>query len=227
MSDTPTPEQTLRAKIIGAQLQDARLAAKKSIEECAQALSLEADAYVLVETGERPISLPELETLAFLLDVPLEHFWERQPLPPPEDEHAITDMQSLMALRHRMIGALMRQARLEAGYSLESLAERSGVDAASLEAYEFGRQPVPLPLLESLSGLLHRSIREFQDQHGPIGEWNARRKAVKEFLALPLELQVFISKPINRPFIELAQRLNDMSVDKLRAVAEGLLEITY
>ena len=46
-------------------------------------------------------------------------------------------------------------------------------------------------------------------------------------MALPLEMQVFVSKPINRPYLELAMRLNDMSVDKLRGVAEGLLEITY
>jgi len=36
----------------------------------------------------------------------------------------------------------------------------------------------------------------------------------------------FISKPVNRPYLQLAQRLSEMSVEKLRMVAEGLLEIT-
>ena len=48
-----------------------------------------------------------------------------------------------------------------------------------------------------------------------------------EELEMPLDLQVFVSKPINRPYLELAIRLSEMSVDRLRAVAEGLLEITY
>jgi transcriptional regulator with XRE-family HTH domain len=222
-----TPEQQTRLQAIGALLQQARLASNKSAEECARAVGLDADGYTQIEAGQHQLSLPELEALAFLLDMPIEIFWERQSLPAKTDPHALSDAQALLRLRHRMIGALLRQARLEANYTLESLSQRSGIDTASLEAYEYGRQPVPVPVLEQLSGLLHRSIREFQDQYGPVGEWNTRQKAVEEFLKLPIELQVFISKPVNRPFIELAQRLNDMSVDKLRAVAEGLLEITY
>ena len=41
-----------------------------------------------------------------------------------------------------------------------------------------------------------------------------------------MELQGFVCKPINRPYLELAVRLSEMSVEKLRGVAEGLLEIT-
>ena len=84
-----------------------------------------------------------------------------------------------------------------------------------------------MPELEALSGMLQRSIREFQDHHGPVGIWNAQQRALNSFLQLPLELQLFIAKPVNRPYLDLAARLSDMSVEKLRAVAEGLLEITY
>jgi hypothetical protein len=49
---------------------------------------------------------------------------------------------------------------------------------------------------------------------------------MQHFAELSPELQDFISKPINRPYLEIAQRLGEMSVEKLRAVAEGLLEIT-
>jgi hypothetical protein len=49
---------------------------------------------------------------------------------------------------------------------------------------------------------------------------------VDDFLELSPELQAFVSKPINRPYLELAQRLSEMSVDKLRSVGEGNLEVT-
>ena len=49
---------------------------------------------------------------------------------------------------------------------------------------------------------------------------------MQDFKEMPPELQAFVAKPINLPYLELAQRLSEMSVDKLRAVAEGLLEIT-
>ena len=39
-------------------------------------------------------------------------------------------------------------------------------------------------------------------------------------------MQQFVSKPVNQPYLELAQRLSEMSVERLRSVAEGLLEIT-
>jgi transcriptional regulator with XRE-family HTH domain len=121
----------------------------------------------------------------------------------------------------------LRQARLEAGMSLETLAMNTEIEEARLEAYELGEEAVPLPELEALSGMLQRSIREFQDHHGPVGIWNAQQRALNSFLQLPLELQLFIAKPVNRPYLDLAARLSDMSVEKLRAVAEGLLEITY
>jgi len=73
---------------------------------------------------------------------------------------------------------------------------------------------------------LNISMRDFRDQNGPIGRWAIQKKAMEDFTDLPLEMQAFISKPINMPYLELAQRLSEMSVDRLRGVAEGLLEIT-
>jgi hypothetical protein len=101
------------------------------------------------------------------------------------------------------------------------------IEPATLEAYEMGQQAIPLPHLEVMSAALNRSIREFWDRHGPVGAWDAQQRAVQDFLSMPPEMQLFVSKPINRPYLELAVRLSEMSVDRLRAVAEGLLEITY
>jgi hypothetical protein len=73
---------------------------------------------------------------------------------------------------------------------------------------------------------LNRPVRDFQDKNGPVGAWAAREQAAHVLMEMPPELQDFIVKPINQPYLELAQRLSEMSVEKLRAVAEGLLEIT-
>ena len=48
-----------------------------------------------------------------------------------------------------------------------------------------------------------------------------------DFLELPLELRQFVARPVNRPYLELAMKLSDMSKDKLRSVAEDLLDITF
>jgi len=216
-----------RARILAMLIRDGRLAANLSVDECAQAIGVNAETFEAYELGEKAISLPELETLSFFLKMPLEYFWEREPASLREEPHNLLNIEQLLRIRHRMVGALLRQARLEAGFTLEQIGERMQIDPARLEAFELGNEPVPIPELEMLSGILHRSIREFHDRHGPVGVWNAQQRALKDFLAMPLELQVFVSRPVNRPYLDLAVRLSDMSVDKLRTVAEGLLEITY
>jgi transcriptional regulator with XRE-family HTH domain len=125
-----------------------------------------------------------------------------------------------------MIGAQLRQARFDAGLSLEDLAKKSGLEIDLLTMYEIGEQPIPLPQLESLANALNRPLKDFQDNRGPIGSWLKQQRVLQNFAELTPELQDFLSKPINRPYLELAQRLSEMNVEKLRAVAEGLLEIT-
>jgi hypothetical protein len=55
----------------------------------------------------------------------------------------------------------------------------------------------------------------------------AQQKAIQDFLQLPPELQNFVCKPVNRPYLELAMKLSGMSTDKLRSVAEDILDITF
>jgi hypothetical protein len=81
--------------------------------------------------------------------------------------------------------------------------------------------------IDRLVALVGGQIETIFDQTGPIGKWLIQQKAIDDFLQLPAELQNFVSKPINRPYLELAMKLSGMSTDKLRSVAEDLLEITY
>jgi transcriptional regulator with XRE-family HTH domain len=218
---------SLRAKVLGALIRDARLASEKDLQTCAEAIGVSKERFESYELGEASPSLPELEALAYMLDISLEHFWEKESLSSRDGQKEMPDMERLIQLRQRMIGAMLRQARMEADVQLDRLADYMDVSVPELEAYELGEKAVPLPQLEVLSGVLNRSIREFQDQHGPVGQWRSQYQALQDFMELPLEMQVFITRPVNRPYLDLAMRLSGMSVDQLRSVAEGLLEITY
>ena len=125
-----------------------------------------------------------------------------------------------------MIGELIQKGRNQANLSVEELAQKLGVSADNLQAYELGKLPVPLPELEMMAQVLNNSITDFEDQQGPVGSWFTSQKYMREFQNLPPELQEFVSKPINRPYLELAVRLSELKVEKLRALGEGLLEIT-
>jgi len=217
---------SIRAKKLGVLIQDARLATRKSMEECAEAIGIAPTEFEAYEMGEASPSLPKLEILSFYLGIPLEHFWGNKAISEAQSPAMILDLEQLIGLRQRMVGALLRQVRTEADLGLEEVAESAGISASDLEACEMGEAELPVPLLEAVTAQVGHPVDEFFDQHGPVGTWAGQRQSVQEFLGLPAELQAFVSRPINRPYLELAQRLSEMSVDKLRAVGEGILEIT-
>jgi len=95
-----------------------------------------------------------------------------------------------------------------------------------LKSYEKGKFAVPLPELEALLDIYDLELEEFLSDKGPIARWAREQEAVKGFVELPPELQAFVAKPINRPYLEIARNLSEMSVEELRGVAESLLEIT-
>ncbi len=223
---TNTKAMVLRGKKLGVLIQDARLASGKSVDECAQAIGVSSSDYSDYEYGEKSPSLPELEVLAFYLDIPLSHFWGQASISEDHKSMRKIDQKQLINLRQRVVGTLLRQARTEAGLSIDELAERVDLIGNQLEAYEFGQTPIPLPLLETLSAELNLTIQDLRDKQGPVGEWAARRHAIDDFLNLPPELQTFVAVPVNRPYLELAKQLSEMPVERLRSIGEGILEIT-
>lgn len=217
---------SLRAKKLGALLADARMAKGKDAETCAKAMGVSPETYMDYETGQATPSLPELELLAYYLDVPLEHFWEDKPIARQVKLETEVDLSPLLALRNRLIGATLRKYRLQAELSPEDVAAKAGIEPDLLENYELGQIPVPVSTLEILADILGVGMKEFYDKKGPVGKWVSQQQMIQDFMRLPPEMQAFVSKPVNQPYLELAQRLSDLSVDKLRSVAEVLLEIT-
>ncbi len=217
---------SIRSKKLGVLIRDSRLSHNKTVGECASAIGVSPETFEDYELGEQSPSLPEAELLAFYLNMPFEHFWGATALSEGEDAPNKIDPQQLVGLRQRMIGVQIRSTRMGANLPIENIADRAGISADKLEDYEMGKKPIPLPELEALVVSLNLSIRDFQDKHSQIGQWFIQQRAIKDFLDLPPEAQAFVCKPVNRPYIELAQRLSEMSVDRLRTVAEVLLEIT-
>ena len=179
------------------------------------------------EEGRKAPSLPELETLVYFLELPIDHFWSNESLSDNPAPIEALDLPRLTELRHHMIGALLRQERMNASLSMKSVSEQTGISKGRLKRYELGERPIPLPELEVILKVLGGRVETFFDQGGPIGQWISQQKATQQFLELPLELQTFVCQPVNKPYLELARKLSDMSTDKLRSVAEDLLDITF
>jgi len=218
---------TIRTKKLGLLIRDARLASRRSVQECAEAIGIKNGLFRAYEEGRKAPSLPELETLVYFLDLPINHFWSKEIRSGNPSPHEGLDLPKLLAVRQRKIGALLRQERMNASVSVQNLAHETKMSGARIKAYELGERPIPLPELEALVKALGGRIESFFDRSGPVGQWMINEEAIQNFLELPVELRQFIALPVNRPYLELAMKLSDMSRDKLRSVAEDILDITY
>ena len=217
---------TLRTRKLGVLIRDARMAARKTVIEVAQAMGISPALLRTYEEGRKAPSLPELEVLAYYLNLPIQHFWSGETL---SDDTARTEpinLPQLVALRQRIIGTLLRQKRQQTSVSLKDLSTETGIPQGRLKAYELGGFAIPLPELEAILTVIGGRVEAFHDQNSPVGKWMNDQAAIQEFLNLTPELRTFVCAPVNRPYLELARNLSQLSAERLRAVAEGLLEIT-
>jgi transcriptional regulator with XRE-family HTH domain len=216
----------LRNRMIGVLLRDARRREGRTVEECAEAIGVSESDVEAYEEGREPVSLPELEVLGYILDAPVSHFTD------PQAELATVepdpDFAAVLTLRHRIVGALLRKARLEAGMEPGDLADMLGWSEDEIEDYELGKRAIPVTRLEVLERSLDLPDDYFRDEtSGPVAAWQQQREIDHRFRHLPSDVQAFVAKPINVKYLELAMKLSHMSASRLREIAEGLLEITY
>lgn len=217
----------LRNKILGVLIRDARNASGKTQDECAEFLGTSSGRVSDIEHGERPISLPELEALAFFLEVPLEHFWDDQLLEPGDVRQQLST-DDLFALRNRVVGVLLRQARLAANKTQEECGQFIGVSGSKISSYEYGNTPIPLAELEALAEYLEVPLDTFMDKaNNPIIKIAHQSDALEKLGHLSPEIQDFLMEPLNVDYLQTALSLSKMPAGQLRSIAETLLEITY
>lgn len=228
-SEEATREErhALKSRIMGLLLEDARNGAGRSVEDAASTLGVAPDAYRALESGEATPSLPQLEVLAYFYNVPVGHFWRGDTLAVERKEADIKQrLPDILQLRQRILGLQIRQLREEAGLTLGDVAEELDIDPNRLEAVEGGDETLPLDELEQLAHVLKAGLDDLRDEHGPIGAWLQSQDDFESFGDLPADVRAFILNPINRSYLELAIRLSDLEVDRLRSIAESILEIT-
>ena len=214
------------SKKMGVLLKTARTQRGESKKSCGEVIGTTSRMITKYENGEKSPSLPELEVLAYFLDVPLDSFWEDISPADQDKMEALKNLEQRMELRNLKIGASLKKFRKEAKLSMKDVSERIGLTTYRIKSYENGKFAVPVAELNALMRLYGREIGELVVDKGPIADWAHAIRASAEFVDLPKDLQEFVIKPINRPYLEVAQKLSLMSVDQMRNVAEGLLDIT-
>ncbi len=216
----------LQAQKLGALISAARMMAHKTVGELAGAIGEMPAVLLDYEAGRKTPSLPELEVIAFSLNLPISRFLSEEPVEYDTTSIDPARLPQLIGLRQRMISALIRQKRLQLNISIDQLSEETGISKNQLNSFESNNSAVPLSDLEAVLKVLGESTENLLDKNGPIGKWIIDQDAIQKFVKLPPELRSFVIAPENQPYLELAVNLSQLSTERLRAIAEGLLEIT-
>jgi transcriptional regulator with XRE-family HTH domain len=215
----------LRARILGVLIRDARLSSGLTEQNCADELSTSLETFQRWELGQQSPTLPQLEILAYVMGVPVSHFWDTKTITAQQEARHV-NADAFEQLRNRVVGTLLRLARQEEKLSQAELAAASGLTADQVATYELGQTPIPFIELTSLASAVRVSLDYFIDDASRIGVWLNQQESFRLFSELPDELREFVSQPSNRAFLELALRLSKMPVNELRDVGASILSIT-
>lgn len=216
----------IQGRIVGVLLQDARIAKGYDVDHVASFVNVPSETVVEWEYGHQTPSLPQLEVLAYELEIPVTHFITSTETFQQQLQTRHLDRDEYLTTRDRMIGVMLRSARAQSRFTLDYLGERTGLTPQEIETYEFGYVAVPLSHLNTLANALNINIGDFLEHSNKVGRFLQAQSDFNNFLEMDPHVREFVTKPSNQAYIDLAMKLSEMDINKLRDVAESILEIT-
>jgi transcriptional regulator with XRE-family HTH domain len=218
----------IRNRIIGILVKRARLEAGKSQRECGEFLGCSPYVFSQFERGHKGMSLPQLEALAYYLDVPAASLWD-EAYPEPDDPPAESlPMDQVRLLRRKILAVQFRQCRHSAGLTQKQLGELLDCSANMISQYERGKREIPLAELEIAVEQCGQGLDRFLDDKTiPRGQHEQERLTLARLNELPPDVRDFVLRPTNALYLRIATLLSTMKADSLRQIAETLLDITY
>ncbi len=219
MPDSPSPQRNLRRRTIGLLIRRAREGAGRTVAQLADALQVKPATMKAYEAGTREPSLVELLAIGDWLSVPVTTLLEEAgPILPIA--HSQLNAQAALQLRNHVMGAKLKQARLNADESLKVSAGAVGISSGKLKSYELGTA-IPITVLEALTahfGLTMQHWFEVDALH-----INPAQQQQTAFAALPSDVRAFVTDADVLPHLRIAMQLHALPDDDVRRVAEALL----
>ncbi|MCS7061231.1 MAG: helix-turn-helix transcriptional regulator [Anaerolineae bacterium] len=218
---------TTRRRAIGLLIRRAREVAGKTRKDAAAFLGVTQKTLTAVEDGQRELSLPQIEALAYYFRAPVTALLDEATSVTQTVWRANIDVGEIQSLRDHIIGVRLRQARQQKGETVKQTAQAAGLSPARLTAYEAGERPIPITELESLMTHLGFTWDELLDVGiGPLGEAQLYHHQHAQFDALPSDVRAFVADPRSLPYLRAAMRLRDFPPEHMRAAGQALIDLS-
>ena len=214
----------LRAKIGGVLIRQSRMAASRSIEDCADHLQVSPELATAWEYGDDLPSPSQLERLASYLNVSVRSFWQDHE--PVELADVAVEQDQSLALRQRLLGGLLRVARDLKGISIEQLSEMTAIDPSLLQEYEYGGRAIPMKHLLVLANALDRDLEYFLESGHELDAEIEGDSAATAPVANSKDKQRFAVDRKTQGIIKLAVAFSQIPSEELHRIADALLLIS-
>ena len=219
---------SIRNRIIGILVKRTRLKAGKNQRECAEFLGCSFFTFSQYEQGRQGLSLPQLEALAYLFDVPAVSLWDDGYARPEGPSAEALPLAQMMLLRRKILAVQFRQCRQAAGFTQRELGQLLECSAYIVSEYERGKRDIPLAELEIAAERCGRGLAGFLDEQTiPLSAAEQDRQSLARLSELSPHVRDFVLNPTNALYLRIAILLSSMKADSLRQIAETILDITY
>ena len=222
MNDQTGNKLSFSSEVLAEGLKLAREASGKSTTDCGKLLGISASRIRGYESGKYVPSLPELESLAYLYNIPLPALLDPQALTKFIHKPDTEQLKQLLDIRLQIIATRLQLARENQNISYRELSKRTKIPTSRIKRYERGESAIPLNELTALSEALNEDFDNLLDKESPIGQWHTTLVKTLSFSELPEETQTFALEPSNQPYIALVKRLKEIGQEKFEQLAESI-----
>ena len=164
MNDQTGNKLSFSSEALAEGLKLAREASGKSTTECGKLLGISASRIRSYESGKYIPSLPELESLSYIFNIPLPALLDPQALSKFIHKPDTEQLKQLLDIRLHIIATRLQLARENQKISYKELSKQTKISASRIKRYERGELPIPLDELTALSEALNEN---FENLLGP------------------------------------------------------------
>ena len=161
------------------------------LKETADLMGISPAVLKSYENGRYLPSLPTLESLTYIYQIPLDILLSPGKLEDFTYQPNSEQLQQLMKVRRNIISTTLQIALENNGLSQKELANRAGISRSKIKRYLDG-DDIPLDDLEKISNAIAFDQNQLLDSESQIGLWQVKQKAFDKFRQLPEKMVEFL-----------------------------------
>lgn len=190
------------------------------LKEIADLMGISPAVLKSYENGRYLPSLPTLESLAYIYQVPLDILLSPDKLEDFTNQPNSEQLRQLMNVRRNIISTTLQIALDNKELSQKDLADRAGISRPKIKRYLDG-DDIPLDDLEKISSAIAVDQNQLLDSESQIGLWQVKQKAFEKFSQMPEKMVEFLGNNENLDFIYLAESLTSLELTELEKLSDA------